>query len=136
MASRPPAPSSPRTLLTLGLFVFGMDTLAYNELQRKMDWRHGKSERHGARAATQFLGPGEDAISIEGVLVPEVQGGYGELKRLIEMADTGDNWPLVDGNGEVWGNFEIEAIDQRHRVIMAGGIPRVIDFGIDLTRVD
>lgn len=133
MATRPP---SPRTLLTLGMFVFGMDSLAYAELQRKMDWRHGKSDRHNARPASQYLGPGDDSISIEGTLVPEVQGSYGSIKRLIEMAETGDNWPLVDGNGEVWGNFEIKAIDQRHRVVMAGGIPRVIDFGIDLTRVD
>jgi uncharacterized protein len=135
MASRPSNAPSPRTLMTLGLFVFGMDTLAYNQLQRKMSWRHGKSERHAALPATQFLGPGEDTISIEGMLVPEVQGSYTAITRLIEMADSGDNWPLTDGDGNVWGNFEIQNIDQRHRAIMAGGKPRIVDFGIDLNRV-
>lgn len=138
MASRPPDTTpSPRTLLTLGMFVFGMDTLAYSQFQRKMDWRHGKSERHGARPATQFLGAGEDAITIEGVLVPEVQGNYGAIARLIEMASTGDNWPMtLAATGEVLGNFEIKNLDQRWRNIMAGGLPRQVDFAVDLTRVD
>ena len=135
MASMPPS-STPRVLMTLGLFVFGMDALAYSELQRKMDWRHGKSERHQARAATQFLGPGEDAVSLTGTLVPEVQGSFASIARLVEMADSGDNWPLTDGDGNVWGNFEIKAIDQRLRSIMAGGKPRIVDFAIDLVRVD
>jgi uncharacterized protein len=128
--------NSPQTLLTLGLFVFGMDSLAYNGLQRKKSARHAKSERHGARPATQYLGPGDDEISLEGTLVPEVQGSFGSLDRLIEMFDSGDSWPLIDGDGKVWGNFEIKNIDERHRNIMGGHKPRQVDFGIDLVRVD
>jgi uncharacterized protein len=139
MASRPPETNtpSPRTLMTLGLFVFGMDTLAYNQFQRKRDWRHGKSERHNARAASQYLGPGEDAITIEGVLVPEVMGSYGAIDRLAEMAETGDNWPLtLAATGEVLGNYEIKNLDERWRNIMAGGLARQVDFAVDLVRVD
>jgi uncharacterized protein len=135
MASRPTDSLSSRTLMTLGLFVFGMDTLAYSQLQRKMSWRHGESERHNALPANQFLGPGEDSVTLEGLLVPEVQGSYGAIDRLIEMADSGDNWPLVDGTGKVWGSFKILNIDQRHRNIMAGGLPRQVDFAVDLKRV-
>ena len=52
------------------------------------------------------------------------------------MADTLDNWPLVDGNGRVWGNFYITACDIRQNYIMAGGIARKTDFAIDLVRKD
>ena len=142
MASRAPSNSienraSFRTLLTLGMFVFGMDSLAYSEFQRKISWRHGKTERHGARPASQFLGPGEDTITLEGAFIPGVFGNHSDIKRLIEMADSGEAWPLIlAATGEVLGIFEITNVDQRFKSIMAGGLPRWVDFGIDLNRVD
>jgi hypothetical protein len=51
-------------LLTLGMFVFGMDTLAYSDLQRRITWRHEASDRFGARPAVQFIGPGDDDVTI------------------------------------------------------------------------
>ena len=124
------------TLLSLGMFVFGLDTLAYSELQRRTDWRHGKSERHGARPVSQYLGPGEDKVSLSGTLVPEIAGTYSSLNRLREMASSGDAWPLVDGGGTVLGNFRIMAIDERQSAHVAGGYARKIDFAIDLDRAD
>lgn len=43
---------------------------------------------------------------------------------------------MVAGNGTVYGNFVIIAIDERHAFLMADGRPRRIDFAIDLLRVD
>ena len=51
--------ATPGQLLTLGMFIFGMDTLAYSELQRRITWRHEASERFGARPAVQFAGADE-----------------------------------------------------------------------------
>ena len=129
-------PLSPANLMTLGLLIFGMDTIPYQDLQRRMSWRHEESERFGQRPASQFAGPGEDTITIAGLVVPEVAGTYASIERLVEMADTGDNWPLVDGLGRVLGHCRIEGIDLAHRGIMAGGLPRGQDFSIDLKRVD
>lgn len=128
-------PSAAR-LLTLGMFMFGMETLAYDQLTRRMGWRHETTNRFGARPASQFTGPGEDAITIAGRCVPEIAGYFGAIDLLVSMADTGDNWPLVDGMGKVLGNFRIESIEQTHVAVLAGGIPRAIDFTIDLKRVD
>jgi len=47
-------------MMALGPFVFSLSTLAYQQLQRQMAWRHASSERIGARAAWQYLGTGED----------------------------------------------------------------------------
>ncbi|WP_313800967.1 phage tail protein [Sphingobium sp.] len=129
-------PLSPANLMTLGMFIFGMDTIPYQDLQRRMNWRHEESERFGQRPASQYAGPGEDIITIAGLVVPEVAGSYASIERLIEMAGTGDNWPLVDGLGRVLGHYRIEAIDIMHRGIMAGGLPRGQDFSMDLKRVD
>ena len=123
-------------LLSLGLFVFSLSTLTFDELQRKMDWRHAKAERQGVRAASQFLGPGEDSISLPGSIVPGVAGDYGSLTRLREMAASGDAWPLVDGAGTVLGQFRIMSIDERQSYHVAGGFARKIDFALDLERAD
>lgn len=139
MASAPPQAdrsSGDPPMLSLGLFVFSLATLTFDELQRKMDWRHAKSERQGARAASQFLGPGEDTISLPGSIVPGVSGKYSSLQRLREMATTGDAWPLVDGSGTVLGQFRIVAIDESQTYHVAGGLARRIDFGLDLERAD
>lgn len=127
---------SDRALLALGLFVFSMDSLPFSELQRRTDWRHAKNERHGARPASQFLGPGEDKVTLSGALVPEIAGSYSSLNRLREMAGSGDAWPLVDGAGTVLGTFRIIAVDERQSAHVAGGFARKIEFGIDLERVD
>lgn len=123
-------------LLTLGMFIFGMDTLAYSEFERNMSWRHPSSERMHARPASQYTGPGDDAVRLNGLLVPEIAGSYAAIERLVEMADTGDNWPLVDGMGRVLGHFRIMALEQRQHGIMGGGLPRGIDFSLSLERVD
>ena len=135
MASLPSSLSA-SNLMTLGMFLFGMDQMAYHEMQRRISWRHEKSERFMARAASQFTGPGDDVITLPGTLVPEVAGTFSAIETLIAMANTGDNYPLVDGLGRVLGQYRINSLDQTHRAIMAGGIPRVIDFSIELERVD
>ncbi len=127
---------SPGHLLTLGMFLFGLDSMAYDALRRRTSWRHGTSERFGARPASQYLGPGEDNITLAGRLVPEVAGQFVALQILRTMADTGDDYPLVDGLGRVLGHFRIVSLEQDQLAIMAGGLPRGIDFTIELERVD
>lgn len=128
--------SNQQALLSLGLFVFSMETLPFAELQRRMDWRHGKADRHGLRPASQYLGPGADVVTINGTLVPELAGDYSSLNRLREMAESGDAWPLVDGAGTQLGIFQIMAVDERQSAHVPGGLARKIDFAIDLDRAD
>lgn len=127
---------SPRHLLTLGTFVFGMDTLAYDDLVRRVRWRHAQSDRFQARPASQFMGPGDDTITINALLVPEIGGTYAALETLEEMGSTGESWALLDGQGRVFGNYRIEGLEEGHRSIMAGGIPRAKTVSIELVRED
>lgn len=123
-------------LLAIGMFVFGIPRLAYNELERRASWRWGQNERYGSRAAAQFLGPGEEKLTLNGVLVPEIAGSYSDIERLREMAASGEAWPVILGNGEELGYFVILNVDERWRHIIAGGRPRLLDFAVDLNRVE
>lgn len=123
-------------LLTIGLFVFGLPRLVYQDLERRAAWRWGESERFGARGAAQFLGAGDETITLAGVLVPEIAGSFSDIERLREMAATGETWPVVLGNGQVLGDFRIISVDDHWQNIVDNGLPRRVDFNVELKRVD
>lgn len=119
-------------LLALGLFAFGMDTIAYQEFTRRASWRHPSAPRYGALPASQYVGPAAREITLQGVLIPEFSGSYSDIDRLHEMADLGEIYPLVTGSGDVLGEYKIIAIDDRWRELIKGGLGRAADFAIDL----
>lgn len=122
-------------LAAIGMFVFETDSALFDELARKRSWRHARTERFGARAASQFLGPGDDEVTISGRLVPGLAGRYSSLQRISEMADTGEAYPLADGTGTIMGSFTIEGLDETHRNLIDNGRARLIDFTLTLKRV-
>jgi phage protein U len=123
-------------LAALGMFIFDTDTTLFDELSRRRSWRHGRTERFGARAASQYLGPGDDQVTLSGKLIPELAGSYSSIEKLVEMADTGEAYPLADGLGNIMGSYTIETIDEQHGTLIDNGRARVIDFNIDLKRAD
>lgn len=123
-------------MMGFGQFVFSLPTLAYQELQRQTTWRHASNSRVGARPGRQFVGAGDDTINLSGVLAPELTGGAVALDELREMANAGAAWPLVDGNGVVYGQWVIESLNESKSIFMADGSPRRIEFQLCLARVD
>lgn len=123
-------------MLSLGMFGFALDTLAYQEFSRRTDWKHGRTPRFGARDANQFTGPGADTVSLRGYLLPELAGDPDSLDDLRDMAGGGESFPLVGGDGRVYGNFIIIGIDEGQTLFFSDGKPRRIEFTIDLTRVE
>lgn len=123
-------------LLALGMFVFELNSLAPDELQRRTDWQHARSARVGARDAVQFTGVGEESIGLSGAVYTEIADGRVSLDQLRQMAGDGEALPLLDGAGTVYGDYVILSIDERQAALMADGTPRRIDFRIELLRVD
>jgi phage protein U len=124
------------TMMSLGMFVFSLPTIAYDEVQRRASWRWATNARVGARDAAQYVGPDKETISLNGTAFAELQDGRASLDELREMAAEGKAWPLTSGTGEVLGAWVIEGIDERQKHFFDDGIARQIDFGIDLMRVD
>ncbi len=123
-------------LMALGMFVFSLPTLSYQDLQRQTSWRHPSSSRVGASPAHQYVGQGDDTITVSGVLVPELIGRAQSLEELREMADTGKAWVLASGTGEILGAFVIEDLGTTGTMHIDNGAPRRIDFRLALRRVD
>ena len=123
-------------MLTLGLFVFQLQTLPYQSLQQSLDYRWPSNNRIGERGAYQFLGIGEDKITLSGVLLPEITGGALSLLALKTMAELGKAWPLIGGDGAIYGMYVVASMTQTQSVFFADGSARRIEFSMTLTRVD
>lgn len=123
-------------MLALGMFVFSLSTLAYQELQRQTEWRHPGSSRVGAAPARQFIGRGDDSITLPGILFPELAGSKLSLDALRLMANTGKAWPMIEGSGRIYGLWVIESLSETKTVFFRDGTPRRIEFTLSLKRID
>lgn len=123
-------------MLALGMFVFSLSTLAYQELQRQTEWRHASNNRIGAPPARQFLGRGEDTITLPGILLPELAGSMLSLDALRLMANTGKAWPVIEGSGRLYGLWVIESLSETKTIFFRDGTPRRIEFSLTLKRID
>ncbi|WKD28638.1 phage tail protein [Halomonas sp. KG2] len=123
-------------MMTYGLFVFGLSTAAYQELQRQTDWRHVSQSRVNARPVHQFLGPGDDIINLTGSLLPMFTGGQQNLDMLRALADGGRAWPLIEGTGTYYGMFSITSLQERKSEFFRDGAAKQIEFDLKLTRID
>ncbi len=123
-------------MMALGTFVFKMDTAPYQRFTQSISWNHPATNRVGLRPARQFVGPGDDVITLSGVLLPEITGGEPSIQQLKEMADRGESWVLVEGTGKVYGFFIIDKLDITRDLFFTDGAARRIEFNLSLARSD
>lgn len=123
-------------MMVLGLFVFQLRTVPYQQLQYQRNWRHVTNNRVNHRPTTQFLGPDNDQLTLSGVLMPEVTGGRLSLLALELMAEQGKAWPLIEGGGTIYGMYVIESLNQTKSEFFSSGEARKIEFSLGLKRVD
>lgn len=119
-------------MMSLGLFVFSIPTAAYQQLQRSSAAEWSENKRIGRRAASQFLGPGADTISLNGTLYPEFTGGPVNLERLRTMMNGGKAYTLMDGTGNMMGYWTIRNVNQTASVFLREGVARKIEFNLSL----
>lgn len=123
-------------MLILGLFVFRLQTLPYQTLQRNVDYRWPSNSRIGLRPTLQFLGVSEEKITLSGVLMPEITGGKVSMQLLDAMAVDGRAWPMLEGTGTIYGMFVVNSVSETRSEFFSDGSARRIEFSLTLTRVD
>jgi len=123
-------------MMSLGMFVFQLSTVPFQEFQRQLGWRHPATGRVGVMPAHQFLGQDEETVSLNGVLLPEITGGWPDLAILEDMANRGKAWPLIDGTGIHYGLYVITSLNTTHSLFFPDGAARRIEFALTLKRID
>lgn len=123
-------------MMTLGMFVFEISSLAYDELNQSIEWRHPTNSRIGKRPASQFAGIGAETITLPGVLYPGVTGGQKVLDQIETMGNDGKSYALIEGTGRVYGFYVINSLNIVKKEFLKSGIAQKITFTLKLTRTD
>ena len=76
-------------LMALGDYRFSLETAAYQELTRSTEYRWQSQDRLRHRPAQQYLGPGREEITLNGMIYPSFRGGLGQLDRMRQEAEKG-----------------------------------------------
>ena len=120
-------------MLALGTFRFSVDTAAYQQLRRTVEYRWPAQARAGRRDARQFTGIGAETVHLDGVIYPHYKGGLGQLAAMRTLAGQGKPQLLTDGTGVVWGKFCIERVEETQSLFFADGTPRKQEFRISFS---
>lgn len=123
-------------MMIYGMMPFMRQTLPYGELQQNIDYRWPTNSRIGQRPAAQFIGVGDEKITLSGELRPEITGGAVSLMTVRVLADQGMAWPLIGGSGMIYGMYVIESISNTHSEFFPNGTSSKIMFTLNLKRVD
>ena len=123
-------------MLALGFFVFMRQTLPFQSMQRDAEYRWPSNSRIGKRDAFQFLGVGEEKITLSGELYPELTGGKLTLTAVRLMAEEGRAWPRPSGNGMIYGMYVINRVSETGAECFTAGERRKITVNLARTRVE
>lgn len=119
----------------LGAFTFGIDTAAFQELQRVSTYRWEAKNRIGRKPAQQNVGSGADTIRLDGVIFPHYRGGLGQIAALRAQAAAGEPLPLIyafETAGQFCGRWCVAEISETRTVFFENGAPRKIEFSLSL----
>ena len=123
-------PSEP--LMTLGEYVFDVDSAAYDEMRRSAEYRWAAQERLGRSPARQWVGPGEETIRLSGAIYPIRRTAAEELNALRGQARKGEPLRMTLGTGEILGLWTVERIRETGSAFLPGGVPRKVEFEVEL----
>ena len=119
-------------MMALGAFRFGISTGDYQRLRRRAEFRWPVQERVGRAPASQFVGKGLVSVGLSGVIYPHFRGGLRQIEAMEALGGLGRPMMLVDGLGWVFDLWCILAVEQTKTVLFADGVPRRIEFQIEL----
>jgi hypothetical protein len=119
----------------LGQYQFSLETAAFDQLKRATEYLWKGQNRIGRRPAQQFLGMGEETITLQGTIYPHFRGGLGQLDTMRAAAGRGEPLALIyafETAGQYAGRWCIRSISDERSVPMRNGAARKIDFALTL----
>lgn len=133
---RIPADDSPApgrsALLTVGAVALQVSASAYDSLRRQTRYRWPALERLARRPIRQFTGPGDDQITLEGVIFPGDAGDAAAPAALRRLAAAGEPVLVSTGYGDVLGRWAIVSVEEEQTRPHADGAPRRIGWTLVL----
>ena len=127
-----------QVMMGLGGVRFAVDPLNFSELERSFAYRWEPQNRLGRRPAQQFLGPGEETITLKGTIYPNhpaFAGGLTELNNMRARSAQGVFFNLgarIGGRGVALGRWCVKNIRDAQSYFHPNGLPSKVEFTIEL----
>lgn len=122
-------------MMNWGGIKFSQLTRSYKKLDRTTAYRWAKVDRLGRMPAQQFVGEGEQTITLSGVVFGLYNNvGTRQLDELYTAAEAGKPALLQDGRGVVYGKFVLTNITEAHEKVMDTGAPRKQTYTLTFKR--
>lgn len=121
-----------KLMMALGQYRFSIDSASYHKLSRSSSYKWGEQARIGGNPALQFVGLGKETVSLSGVIYPHFKGGLEQVDKMRSEAAAGKPLLMTDSLGSVHGFWCVESIEEIKGQFAAGGIPRKIEFSLNL----
>lgn len=83
----------------------------------------------------EFMGEGDDEITLSGQLLPFKTGGLDQLEIAHEMRRSGTRFPLQRGDGARLGWFAITRISETHSQLLGNGVGFTVRHALTMTKV-
>jgi len=119
-------------LFKLGNYKFMLINAVPQTLQRSTSYNWPQQQRFSQKPTSQFVGQGDDVITLTGVVFPEFRGGMHEVDKWRAMAATGRPHLLINGRGAIFGYWLIESIEEEQSLFALAGAFRKQTFTIRL----
>lgn len=135
-------------MMQLGKYKFSVGRAAFDSLSFNTDyrWKNQESQTGSNSPAMQFVGVGEQTLKLTGTIYPQlVEDGLTQVDQMREEAATTKPLKLTyvkssgksDASvGRVLGNWVIMSISEDRTLFLNDGIPREINFTMELQRYD
>jgi phage protein U len=119
-------------MLALGDYRFESNVNPYTTFARDIQYRWEALDVIATNPQYQYVGPGEYTVTIDGTVYPLCRGGIGQVDAMKQSADQGTPLRLVDGLGNVWGQWIITSVNETRSATFPDGLPRKIEFNLEL----
>jgi phage protein U len=123
-------------MFMLGSFRFSLNMAVFQEMHRTAEYRWPGQDRFGQLPALQYTGPGEETITLPGIIYPEWRGSANAMDMLRALAAQGQPQTLLDAQGNLYGRWVVTQVDETRSIFAAFALPRKIEFSVTLKRFD
>ncbi|MGO8738644.1 phage tail protein [Rhodoblastus sp.] len=125
-------------LLVWGDYTFEVGGASFDRLKHRFGGRWAREPVFGRRPPGQYLSPGPEFVSLEGVIYTVVAGigAYRQIVALLGEAGAGTVDFLFTGDGDVVGLFRLDEGEYSKEGLLPDGTPLKVTFSLKFSAAD
>lgn len=97
---------------------------------------YAKKDLLGRLPAREFVGEGDETLTLKGQVLPSKLGGLSAIEALHGLRRRGERLFVMRGDGAVKGWYAVEHIAENHEMLGPNGVDQVVKHEVKLVMVD